>query len=449
MPLTDNGSRADVSNRVGERCVDRSLRRLGHEPRGEIDHVAHHGVGPPVPRPDVAGEERAAADPDAHRQRRLLRDDPTQRQQHALLLVAGGARRARGQDELAAVGIDVGAEKADLLLVRGLLHDGHQLAERGGGRVGPAFGDQPIDPLEAEECDRHDAVLGRLRAGEDVCAQLGRERIGDDRGVGRPVAVVRRVVGERGRRAEEPPVAPRRAEAAGGQRRGRGGAHHDLARPGALLHAHDLGRGRPGDQQLTVRAPHDEQGVVGAVHPDGHAQLNAAAARVDRSGLAQPPAHVDGAPARPFDVRVTLEQQQERIAAELEQGATVRVGDGEEPLEAGPDRVCEPLGPLSPTAARQLLGELGEARDVDEHARARHDAHGAVRRVREMVEQHARQIRRAGGRAQAVLIGYAEHGSPSMVIRARRAQMPLHAHGGAVTVGRAPTTRGERWSRAD
>ena len=40
-----------------------------------------------------------------------------EREQHALLVVADDARRARGQHQLAAVGVDVGLEEADLLLV--------------------------------------------------------------------------------------------------------------------------------------------------------------------------------------------------------------------------------------------------------------------------------------------------------------------------------------------
>ncbi len=110
-----------------------------------------------------------------------------------------------------------------------------------------------------------------------------------------------------------------------------------------------------------------------------------------------------GAPAGPRDVRLALEQQQERVAAELEQRAAVGVGDGEERLEAAADRVGELLGPLPAAPARELLGQLGEAGDVDEHAGPVDDADRAVRRVREVAEQHARQVRRSAPLAQAVL----------------------------------------------
>ena len=77
LPLTMNGcerGRLEPRGRALHDAgggVDRARRRLGHQPRGEVDHVAHHGVGAAVPGSDVAGEERAAVDPDAHGDRRV------------------------------------------------------------------------------------------------------------------------------------------------------------------------------------------------------------------------------------------------------------------------------------------------------------------------------------------------------------------------------------------
>ena len=74
-------------------------------------------------RPDVAGENRAAMDADADRDRQVGIDDRAQREQHALLVVAGRSGRAGGQDQLAAVGVDVGGEERDLLRLGRRLDD--------------------------------------------------------------------------------------------------------------------------------------------------------------------------------------------------------------------------------------------------------------------------------------------------------------------------------------
>ena len=81
-------------------------------------------------------------------------DDPAQREQHALLVVAGDLRCARGQDQLAAVGVDIGGEEGDVLLLGRRLDDIQQPMQRVTGRGSSLPLDQRIDPVETEERNR-------------------------------------------------------------------------------------------------------------------------------------------------------------------------------------------------------------------------------------------------------------------------------------------------------
>ena len=72
-------------------------------------------------------------DADAYRQRVRRADDPAQREQHALLVVAGDPRRAGREDELAPVRVDVGGEERNALFFGRRFDCPHQLLERGGG----------------------------------------------------------------------------------------------------------------------------------------------------------------------------------------------------------------------------------------------------------------------------------------------------------------------------
>ena len=93
------------------RCVDLARLCLGHHPRGQVHGVAHHRIRAAILGPDVAGEYRTPvhANPDGDRQ--LGGDDLAQREQHPIFVGAGSFRRAGGQDQLAAVGIDVRGEE--------------------------------------------------------------------------------------------------------------------------------------------------------------------------------------------------------------------------------------------------------------------------------------------------------------------------------------------------
>ena len=64
--------------------------------------------------------------------------------------------------------------------------------------------------------------------------------------------------------------------------------------------------------------------------------------------------HVGGSAGGPFRVPVALEQQQQGVAAELEDVAAVTLGDLDQAVEHGGDRVHELLGALSSTGGEAL-----------------------------------------------------------------------------------------------
>ena len=379
---------------VGRR-VDLAGRRPAHQARGEVDHVAHRRVGAAVLRADVARERPAAVDADLHGQPPLALGDAAQRPQHPLLLVADGVRRAGAEDELAAVGVGVRAQQGDLVLLRRLLHVRDQLANRRGrGRQALAL-DPRVGAAEAHERDRDEPVLRCPPAAEHVSAH------GHRQAEGQPTAVDlgRRLLGREvalARRGPQQPARPGRgAEAPARQQLGDGGADHDVAGARGALHAQHRRHGRAGDDRLAVRAAGEEQVQRAGVDADRHAQRRAGAGRGERAGGAQRAAHADRGAARALGVAVALEEQEQRVAAELQQAAAVRVGDLEQRGERAADRVADLLGALGADAG-QPLGEPREARHVGEHQRARQRPHRGRRVVRELPDHRAREVGRQG-----------------------------------------------------
>ena len=100
-----------------------------------------------------------------------------------------------------------------------------------------------------------------------------------------------------------------------------------------------------------------------------HLQLNRAGGRLRSSDRSQRRAHLEGRARRSRGVIVTFVEQQQGVAAELEQTAALRIGDGE---QGGEGRVHDLRDFLRPGSAEtgELLGHRGEARDVDEGERA-------------------------------------------------------------------------------
>ena len=257
------------------------LARLGAcgQARGEVDGVAHHGVGAAGARADVACEGRAAVDAGPKRQGGVGVEDRPEATQHPLL-VRPGARRSPGRDvELAAVDVDVRLEPREAELRRhaadGLAEPGERLAQR----LGAALREQRLDARELHERGRHLPVLRLAGLETEVGAERGRHeglelqpgRRGDSRlddgRRGSVGIVVEREQGSAATLAGEP-LRP--------HRRGRCGADEDLARVRGILEPDRRGRGGPGDDELPV-ARIDEEEVAGArVDAGRHAELDLA-----------------------------------------------------------------------------------------------------------------------------------------------------------------------------
>lgn len=172
------------------------------------------------------------------------------------------------------------------------------------------------------------------------------------------------------------------------QRRG-AAADHDLAVGGGGLGAHDAARPGAEHQVLEVGLPHQREVEGVAVQADGHPQHPPHAGDLDAAHLAQPLPHPDRRPAGPLDVQVAVEEQQQRVPAELHEAAAVVVRDAQQRREARVDRPDEELRALGP-AARQPLREPGEPRAVGEEHRPRDRPDGAEDLGRQVLQNAAR-----------------------------------------------------------
>ncbi len=105
------------------------------------------------------------------------------------------------------------------------------------------------------------------------------------------------------------------------------------------------------------------------VHAERHAQAHRARRREHTAGGAQGRSHLDGGDDPSASVVVTVEPEQKRVAAELQQSSATFVRDTEQPPEAVGEDGRQFLGPDAP-AAREALGKIGEAADVGEAERA-------------------------------------------------------------------------------
>ncbi len=147
------------------------------------------------------------------------------------------------------------------------------------------------------------------------------------------------------------------------------GADDDLARGREILELeHARGR-RPGDEQLAVRLGGEKEMAWTRMDADRHPQLDRADRALRLPDLLDRPLHVGGRAGRPLGVALVDEQQQQRVAAELEHVAAVPLGDGDQVVEDGRDALDELLGAGLPVHG-EPLGERGEAGDVDRDERA-------------------------------------------------------------------------------
>ena len=185
-------------------------------------------------------------------------------------------------------------------------------------------------------------------------------------------------------------------------------AHEDLARLRDVLHPDRPRPPGPGHDQLAVGPADVEEVIRARVHADRHPQLDVRAGHFDPADLTQRPPHPHRRAAGVRHVIVFLEQQQQRVAAELDEAAVVGVGDRQQVGEAGLDRVRDLLGALLPHL-RELLGQLREAGDVDEDD-------GALRRpprrfgiLGEVAQQDPGHVGRGGGLAARLRLDLRYH----------------------------------------
>jgi hypothetical protein len=173
-----------------------------------------------------------------------------------------------------------------------------------------------------------------------------------------------------------------------------------------------------------MRSTHCKEEVLGAVHAHRHPQLDRRRAGLDRAVRAQLIAHRHGARACSFGVSVAVEQEQQRVSAELQQAAALVVGDGEQTLEAASDRVGQLLRALAAAPPCEALGQLGETGHVDEHAGAVDGAHAALSLAGQELQHRARYVR------------FGPDGRHARTLRAGRAPISRRRRSGA------PASRG-------
>ncbi len=244
-----------------------------HQTRREIHRIAHHGVRAPIERSDVASEHRTTVDPDANWHREFGIDDLAQREQHALLVVAGDPRRTRGQYQLATIRIDIGAEECDFLFIGSGLDNAYKALQRLGGSIQANAFDQRVCSFEADERNRHGAMFRHAAAGQHMRANRRRQALRDrlirHRGPRPSAAVFRYGPGARAEGAFRGPCFLLCNGA------GRSAAVSVLSKisPALPLCSIATSRLQPGPvrQQFDVRCADREEMEFAAVHTLGHA----------------------------------------------------------------------------------------------------------------------------------------------------------------------------------
>ena len=309
---------------------------------------------------------------DANRNREIGIDDAAQREQHALLVVAGDAGRAGRQDQLAAVGIDVGGEERDLVLLRRRLHDVHKVdgAPR---RSRQARSRSIIASVPSKWTNA--IVTGRCSersaAGKDVRAHGGGQAIARASprasSAAAPAATSPRMPGGSRRRSIPAPRASPTHEL------GRNAAVSGLTMisPATAQCSNcDEAAPRGADrEELEMGRAHREEMEASRMHALRHSQRDLGTGNFDPADVAQRAAHQDRRAAGARGVTIALEPQKQGIAAELEQAAAVLVGDGQDRLETASDRLGDLFGALA-ALAREPLGQFRESGDVHEYGGA-------------------------------------------------------------------------------
>jgi hypothetical protein len=242
-----------------------------------------------------------------------------------------------------------------------------ELGERCRGGLGPLLVDQAVGAVEVDEGDRGLPMLGLDRSGREVLADRLRH-------AEREVASFehrRRVQANglaRDRRLQQPAWSLGFAEKPFRKRASRRLAEQDLAGLRGIFQADCRRRAGPGDQELAVGVPDEEEVEGAAVDADVHPERHVARRRARPPDLAQRPAHPVRRTRGADGVTVAGEEEQECVAAELEEAASLPVGDVEQVRERVVHHLRHLLRAHLPLAG-EAFGHRGEAGEVDERER--------------------------------------------------------------------------------
>ena len=166
------------------------------------------------------------------------------------------------------------------------------------------------------------------------------------------------------------------------------------------------GRVHARDDELAVHAADEEQLEAARVHADGHLESHGAGGGREAAHAGERLLHADRGGRGALLVVDPAKEQQDGVAAELEEIGVLGVRRRDELGKRRVENEGDLLGTL-PAAPGQLLGELREARDVGEHERALEGARLRPRLVAQPVGRDPRNERsqrvgrgpRTGGRA--------------------------------------------------
>ena len=318
--------------------------------------------------------------------------------------------------------------------------------------AGPLTRQQLIRPAQLDERDRDVPVLRVGRLATELARVRRREqrrevdagRVEERRhGLGHARAV-REQHGARARLAEQA-----RIEEPRGRR-----AERDLAGPRDRLGLDAGGHVGAGDDQLAVDPADEEEVELARMDADRHLQTDGPG----RGGAPPHPRqrvlHSHCCRGRAQRMILAAEEQQNGVAAELEQVGMVRVGLPDQLGEGGVDHTGDLLGALAP-ALRERLGQIREAGDIGEHERSREALRLLAGRLAQPVDGDPRHERaqRIGRRVEPSW-RHAAHRSDSLPARrGRRApasRLKLRRRGvDTRTVNPTPDSESARAMQAD
>ena len=262
----------------------------------------------------------------------------------------------------------------------------------GGGRDATIL-DQRVGALEADECNRDGTMLGHSAAAEDVRANRRRQAAHQCLGRhGRRFGQLQRSRFARRLFLQQQSRPFGRANAFGRHERGGFRADEDLAAAGFALQGGETAPRRSDGQELDVGRTDGEKMELSGVHTLRHLQRDLCAGQLDPADVLQHAAHQHRRATRALGVILAVEPQEQRVAAELEQAALVLISDRQDRLEAAADHIGDLFRALA-SLARELLGELGEAGDVDERRGALCDPALAVRIIGQVLLDGPRNVR--------------------------------------------------------